>query len=259
MKDSAQIKEIHKAFLSFANEHDGKLPTPGLIDRLADPFLGETPGSGPEDFRQNKTANLYSCMIAQDYFNTDIVVGPTEVNPVVVEDQDYDYGSYDPGSDNYWDVQFKAEIYGTPPQNVCNTSYAHMAICGDRKSVKWRDSQAPGDPIIGTRGIKGGVGPGSDDYDKSPTLLLHGGRRQWVGNICFNDNHVEVLEHFYPQLTTFEPSNSDTGPQKDNIFAAEFDDHPNGPEAEADAWLVICRSAQPDGLSVAESFDKLLN
>ncbi len=259
-KDSAQIKEIHKAFISFANEHDGKLPTPGLIDRKPDPFLGEIPGSGPEDFVQNKTANLYSSMIALDYFNTDIVIGPSEVNPVVTRDMDYDYSMYNPGADNYWDPNFKADIYGAPPTNECNTSYAHLAICGDRESTKWRDSQAPGDPIIGTRGTKGGVGPGDPEYDRSPTLLLHGGRRQWEGNICFNDNHTELLEHFFPQLTTYEPSNSSTGPQKDNIFAAEFDEenHPNGPEAVADAWLVICRSVLPNGDGVTEVFDKLL-
>ena len=37
-------------------------------------------------------------MIAQDYFNTDIVIGPTEANPVVIEMPDYDYSRYDPGN-----------------------------------------------------------------------------------------------------------------------------------------------------------------
>ena len=63
MKDSAQVKEIHQTFLAFANENRGKLPTPGLINRLPDPFLGDNPASGPEDCLQNHTAALYSSMI----------------------------------------------------------------------------------------------------------------------------------------------------------------------------------------------------
>ncbi len=251
MKDSSQIKEIHQAFLNFATEHKGKLPTPGLINRKADPYLGHIPEAGPQNYSENRTAYLYSSMIALEFFNTDILIGPTEINPVVVEDDDYDYSRYEPGNDEYWDRTFLAQIYGTPENDdECNTSYAHMAICGDRRNVKWRDSQAPGDPVVGTRGTKEGVGPGEDDYDLSPTLLLHGGRRQWVGNVCFNDNHMETLGNFYPQLTTFEPANTPLGPQKDNIFAAEFEDNPNGNEASADAWLVICRSAHSFGFKV---------
>ncbi len=258
MKDAAQIKEIHQSFLTFSNEHNGKLPTPGLINRLADPFLGQTPGSGPQNYVENKSANLYSCMIAAEYFNTDIVIGPTEVNAVIREDEDYDYAAYNPGIDSYWDRNFVMDIWGTAPAQEANASYAHMAICGDRRDVKWRDSQAPGDPIIGTRGVKNGVDPGDPEYDKSPTLLLHGSPRQWDGNMCFNDNHMEVLENFYPQLTTFEPANSNTGPQKDNIFNDEFEDHPLGSEAEADAWVIVCRSAQSSGDAVSESWDPKL-
>ena len=258
MKDSAQMKEIHQSFLTFANEHKGKLPIPGLINRKADPFLGHIPDSGPENAAENKSANLYSAMIAQEYFGTDIVIGTTEINPVVAEYTDYDYSKYAPGEDSYWDRFFKMDIYGVPPQNVSHGSYAHMAICGDRKSIKWRDSQAPGDPIIGTRGIKNGDREGEPNYDNSPTLLLHGGRRQWVGYVCFNDNHTERLGNFYPQLTTFESANSSLGPQKDNIFAAEFEGNPNGNEAEADAWLVIARAANPNGTQISESYDKLL-
>ncbi|MHC4413998.1 MAG: type II secretion system protein [Planctomycetota bacterium] len=260
MKDSAQIKEIHQAFLNFATSHKGKLPTPGLINRDADPFLGQIPESGPENNRENRTSYLYSAMIALDYFNTDILIGPTEVNPVVVEDTNYDYSEYAPGDDTYWDREFDMKIYSTPDTgNECNASYAHMAICGDRKSVKWRDSQAPGDPVVGTRGTEDGLGPGEDEYERSPVILLHGGRRQWVGNVCFNDNHMETLGNFFPQLTTFEPANSSQGPQKDNIFAAEFEDNPNGNEASSDAWLVIARAAHSNGHQVSETYDKLLD
>lgn len=264
MKDSAQIKEIHQSFIAFAGDHKGKLPTPGLINRLPDPILGDMPDIGPEDKIQNTTKNLYSAMIAQDFFNADILIGPTEVNLLVVEDTNYDYSLYHPGADTYWDPDFKMGLQWPQdfddPEAEVNCSYAHMAICGNRKSIKWRDTQSGGDPILGTRGVGSASGleiidPGMPEYENSPTLELHGGKRQWVGNICFNDNHMEQLGNFYPQLTTFEDPFSLAPPAKDCIFAAEFT-HPENPKAAADAWLVISILATEDGLAVTPVYDQ---
>ena len=83
VKDSNQIKQIHTAMVSRANEtKGGKLPTPGLINRRA--YGGQQlPGEGEEDFAKNRTPCLYSACVAQQLFNTDILIGATEVNPVV--------------------------------------------------------------------------------------------------------------------------------------------------------------------------------
>ncbi|MCZ6850993.1 MAG: prepilin-type N-terminal cleavage/methylation domain-containing protein [Planctomycetota bacterium] len=264
MKDSAQIKEIHQSFIAFAGDHKGKLPTPGLINRLPDPILGNMPDLGPEDKIQNTTKNLYSAMIAQDFFNADILIGPTEVNLLVVEDTDYDHSMYNPGADTYWDPNFKMGLQYPQdfddPEAEVNCSYAHMAICGNRKSIKWRDTQSGSDPILGTRGVGSASGleiinPGDEEYETSPTLELHGGKRQWVGNICFNDNHMEQLGNFYPQLTTFEDPYNFAPPAKDCIFAAEFT-HPENPKAAADAWLVISILATEDGFAVTPVYDQ---
>ncbi|MHC4909924.1 MAG: type II secretion system protein, partial [Planctomycetota bacterium] len=49
MKDQAQIKQIHQTFLVFAADNKGRLPLPGLIDRLPDQYTGlNVPGVGPE-------------------------------------------------------------------------------------------------------------------------------------------------------------------------------------------------------------------
>jgi prepilin-type N-terminal cleavage/methylation domain-containing protein len=264
MKDAAQQKEIHQSFLTWAGANQGKLPTPGLIDRLPPqqqgiPGLPQMPGYGPEDFNQNNTSNLYASMIAQEYFNTDIVIGPTEVNPVVVEDLDYDFAQYDPASDNYWDDDFEMYIWAQPGQGYfANASYSHQAICGDRKNLKWRDSQDSAYPIMATRGVKNGVLAGEDDHDRSPTLLLHGPKRQWVGNIVFADNHTDQIENFYPAQCTYEPIDGSSGPLKDNIFAAEFEHDPD-PRGAPDTWLVICTYASTDGEFVLEQYDALLD
>jgi prepilin-type N-terminal cleavage/methylation domain-containing protein len=264
MKDSTQMKEIHKAFITYANGAKGRLPLPGLIDRgeYTDegiPELEGVPNYGPEAPQENRTASLYSSMIAQDYFNTDIVIGPTEVNPVVQEDLDYDFSAYDPAGDTYWDNEFHANVHKRPGQGVCNTSYAHQALCGDRKTLKWRDTQDSTYPILGTRGVEEGVPPGELDHDNSPTLQLHGSKQLWVGNIVFSDNHTEQVENFYPSQTTYEDTDSGGGPVKDNIFAAEFGMNPIDGHRRGDSFLVIATFSDPDGNWVLPKYDQTLD
>ena len=266
MKDGAQMKQIHQSMLTFANANRGKLPIPGLIDRKpANFFTGgtggpiEMPGVGPEDPARNRTDNLYAAMIAQEYIGTDILIGPTEINPIVVEDIDFDYAMYAPGNDDYWDKDFEVNIWAKPGQGFfCNASYGHEAICGDRKTLKWRDNQDSAYPIMATRGVKQGALPGVTDHDRSPTLLLHGPKRQWVGNVVFADNHLDQVQNFFPALTTYEAIDGQGGPVKDNIFADEFEDHPPRSEAAPDAWIVISIYASGDGIWVAEQYDPLI-
>ena len=283
LRDKAQMKQIHQSMLVFAQDNDDILPTPGLINRQADFYLGRNvPGSGPEDTSKNITANLYSALIAQEYFNPDLTIGPTEVNPAIVEFTGYDYSQYSPTADIYWDGDtatggqpntlnsFNANIAGdgTSTQQQSHTSYAHMAMIGNRKKIKWRNTSAQGDPIISSRGPRAGedgsgicanhtYGSGNaEDYINSYTLLLHGASKEWVGNVVFADNHTIVSSTFYPSETSYEPSDNQglIGLQKDNIFAAEFNDvGGNNGVRSGDAWQIINR------LTPSENFLVLYN
>ena len=276
LRDSTQINQIHKAFLIFAQQHKSRLPIPGLINRDMADLNGdgvpdtEVPDVGPEDNALNHSAFLYSAMISHEYFNTDILIGPTEENDVVVEFLDYNYEAYNPANDSYWDSTFKMFIHIPPGLGFeANCSYAHMALVGERKVRKWKDNQSAADPALSTRGtaraddtFRGGDMTG-DEYTKSPTLLLHDTRKQWVGNVCFMDNHTETLRTFYPQLTAYEASdaNSDI---KDNIFDCEFNDHPDKgtggvvQQASGDAFLVVAITAAANGNSCGNRYDPLL-
>jgi prepilin-type N-terminal cleavage/methylation domain-containing protein len=269
LKDQTQIKEIHKAMTIFSNDHKGRLPIPGLVKRQKDPYTDAfLPGVGPEDFVQNDSARLYSLMVSHEFFNTDLLIGPTEVSPVVVEDDDYNFDAFQPGETipTFWDDTFGADLDESDGSEECNTSYAHEALCGQRKKIKWRNTQIEGHPIVSTRGTDGTnepVGDGiggdmkGDNYTRSPTVELHGPKDQWVGNVVFSDNHTESLEAFYPTLTSYEPLDGD-GPQKDNIFSAEFSDYDNGnQEASADAWMVVCRKDGSSENRVAQIYDEL--
>jgi len=234
LKDKTQIKQIHQSMLVFAEDNDGRLPVPGLINREIDPYTSQhLPGRGPEDHSQNDTPELYSAMIAQNLIDTSILIGPTEQNPVVEEDRDYNFNDFDPTADSYWDPDFEADIESGPS----NTSYFHLALCGKRKGLKWRDTASNGDPMVGTRGPENGATTG-EEYTRSQTLLLHGPEELWVGNVAFADNHVESVDNFFPTSTSYWPADQ-IAADKDNIFDAEFQDYGDEPMASNDAFLVI--------------------
>ncbi len=244
LKDKVQIKQIHAGMLVFANDNKERLPTPGLIDRLPDPFLGnvDIPGVGPHDYEQNHSANLYSYMVAAGYFGTELLVGPTEINPFIREYVDYNFDAYDPAADVYWDEDFNMDIT-TDSDDGANCSYAHMALCGERWRTKWRteSANATTNAIMGSRATENGEFD-TDNYKFSPTLELHGPKNQWVGNVVMSDNSTQSLVSFFPRdILYFQNDSSDEAPYKDNIYDAEFADFPllGDEEASQDQWMII--------------------
>jgi prepilin-type N-terminal cleavage/methylation domain-containing protein len=263
VKDSNQQAQIHKACLIWSNDDpNGYLPSPGRINRFTDPRIGRQPGFGPENWKKNSTGHLYSGMIGQGYFNDDIVVSPVEANPVVGKYGDnaaddsisYDYSVIDPATDIYWmgDTADPVTVGpGTSPQGAANQvflskinraapygrshcSFAHLMLCGDRKTNTWRNNQNSSKPVFSTRGTKNGD-TSSDEYRKSWTLLFMGPDTEWQGNVVYNDNHVEYSKNFFPSNVAYECGDRELA--KDNIFAAEFEDC-NTWEA-GDTWLAM--------------------
>lgn len=253
VKDSTQIKQIHQAMLTKSNENKGlKMPIPGLIRRL--PVGGVlTPGAGEEDVTRNNSVGLYSACVAMGLFNTDILIGPTEVNPKVVEYKNYNHDAYNPSQNTYWDESFSARINATlDSDQVCNTSYAHLILIGWRKDNQWRNTMDSSKPHFVTRGTQAGDWTNQTWYNNSPTLRLHGSPKQWSGNICFADNHMQYIETFTPEGVSWECGQLNL--TKDNIFRSagttprEFDATGCVPVSGGtpqlykggDSWLGIC-------------------
>ena len=251
-KDQAQVKEIHQSWIVFSRELDGKLPTPGLIDRLEDPNIGETPGRGPEDFTMNTTPNLYSVCIMRHYFTPQMVFSPTEPSGRVIYKDDYNFTYYDPlgagptceTSDCYWDPTFDANL--TDPTELSNTSYAHMPIAGERKRRHWRDTMDSRFAMLGTRGVEDGS-LDADKYYASVTLEFFGGKKEWVGNVAFNDNHTERLDTFFPENLNYQVNGQTFA---ENIFEDQTGDGAGGAGQDGgfDIWLVIYLSISSDPL-----------
>ena len=245
--DSTQASQILKAMIIMAQEDaQQRLPTPGRINRLATMSAGtaaEIQGMGDENPLQNTTANLYAACVAKEAFGTDILVGPTEYpgsNVVVMGkadsiglpvDAEYDLTQYNPSADKYWDPKFYCNLKGnTPPTGqtaVCYSSYAHQPLFGQRKAISWRAVGDSTRPLLGTRGPRHtNDGPASAQtdpisYANSPTLLLHGSKKEWDGNIVFGDAHFEFLATMFPTQTQFDCGGSEAV-TKDNIFAMDF-------------------------------------
>ena len=245
--DSTKASQILKAMIIMSQEDSQqRLPTPGRINRLATMSAGtaaEIQGMGDENPSQNTTANLYSACVAKEAFGTESLVGPTEYsgsNVVVMGkatsiglpvDTEYDLTQYNPSADKYWDPKFYCNLNGnTPPtgqEAVCYSSYAHQPLFGQRKATSWRAVGDSTRPLLGTRGPRHtNDGPASAEtdpssYANSPTLLLHGSKKEWDGNIVFGDGHFEFLTTMFPTQTQFDCGGSEAT-SKDNIFAMDF-------------------------------------
>ncbi len=285
IKDATQIKQIHAAWVTFSRDYEGIFPTPGLINRLAvdDNSLldgREIPGRGPEDLTANNSAYMYSACIMQNYFTPQILYSPTEPSAYVAVKDDFDWSVYSPTLDVYWDsvgnyqvppnsnmgeayypfavdLQGDNGAIGSPGAGVANTSYAHMPISGSRKVRQWRDSLDSKWAIVGNRGPQEGNPTGGPCancplYEESITLEFHGGDKQWVGNIGFNDNHVALLHTVLPEGYNYMRNGI---PQPDNLFYNDLEGSCDTGEGN-DIWLTLISRITDDlGLIVESECD----
>ncbi|MCH8343807.1 MAG: prepilin-type N-terminal cleavage/methylation domain-containing protein [Planctomycetes bacterium] len=262
-KDQAQIKQIHTSWIAFAREYDGAFPTPGLINRLATDLGNgpvQIPGRGPEDLLANNSAHMYSACIMQNYFAPQLCLGPTEPSGFVIVKDDYDWSEYKPMDDIYWmdSNPFGVDLDGNGI-GYSNASYAHTPIAGERKRKEWRDSLTSKFAVLGNRAVEDGdQDPGSTLYEQSITLEIHGGRKQWMGNIAYNDNHLEIHQTFTPEgiffLDLSDPSGALSVP--DNLFNNQTG-QPNQETGDGyDIWLtLVSEISGPDGLLLTVEWD----
>ena len=240
LKDGTQIKGIHQSWLVFAREFDGILPLPGMIFR--NQVNGQwIPGRGDEQFHHNTTSKLFSACIMQNYFTPDICIGPTEPSSKVLVKDNYNWDVYDVTGANgdpvYWDNTFKALV-----NNESNVSYAHLMLLGtERKTRQWRETLDSSYAVASNRGVEDGS-LDADIYNESITLEIHGGRKQWLGNVVYNDNHIGVHNNFTPEGVNYR--HPDDGMTPDNLF--RNDEGEENVAAGRDIWLVQYQATNPN-------------
>lgn len=222
VKDSTQVQQVHKGFITLSTDYGGTYPTPGLIDRV-----GNIPGKGAEDLLMNDHGKMYSACIMQHAFDTNVLVSPAEVSTAVLAMANYNFDSYNvtAANDQYWDPNFKSDLTA-----ISNVSYGTLHLAGTRKAKEWKASYNPRFVVVGNRGVKDGS-LAQQDYNNSKTLGIHGGDKQWEGNECFNDNHVVFVNNFQPDgITQFGSANPLID---DNIFKDDTE------AATGDTWLTM--------------------
>ena len=213
-KDQSQVKAVYGGFSFWSPTHNGMFPIPGLQQRQADPGTGQfIKGRGPEDLAVNDHASLLSMCIMQNLFTPDILVAPTEQSEWVAPMDAYDYDVFDASSTSqpgvFWDPLFGNDLSGDS-DNDCNNSYGIMPLTGKRKPRNWKVGSSAF-ALLGTRGPENG-----ENSKFSKSNLFHGISSDWKGVVTFGDGHLEILETFYPDSTTYQDSNGIS--MIDNIF-----------------------------------------
>ncbi|MCK4871696.1 MAG: hypothetical protein KAS72_03120 [Phycisphaerales bacterium] len=222
-RDAAQVREIHKGLIMWAQQNSDAYPLPSEIDAASDTITVDGDAS-----RKNASGSIYSILVYNGLVMPDVLISPLEPSDEIVKKDDYEY--YDPSaavnpSRARWDPAFR----GTPRDirdgqtGPGNVSYAHLALAGPRRMAEWRATLNSDYPVLANRGpeelngtwdstthaITGtALAPGMTGTS-SITLRMHGFADSWEGNVAYNDNHVifETTTHrpdFVYQATSGE-------------------------------------------------------
>ena len=238
LKDSTQVRGIIQSMIVWASNAQGSYPLPSAVDTG-----NETVSATGE--AKNTTGNILSLMIFNGNISPELLISPAESNTGAIQKADfYEYNSPTgavSSANALWDPKFK----GTPadPQTpasplgaIGNNSYAHILPFGKRKA-QWTDTMSTTDATFGNRGptyaandsaaypstgrwtlTNDSLGTGSN------TLLIHGGRTTWEGNIGYNDGHVAFETKPNPDGLTYTRASGTPKAATDNIFVNESDE-----------------------------------
>ena len=253
IKCSANVRGIHQGMVLFAQNNNEQYPIPSILDKANNTV--------PAGAMKDCTRSIISVLIYGTFFGPEICVSPAEANGSIVLDNNYQYSEPqgNPGSAaqkklSLWDPWFRAspqdgQLQGVPEQTPAdlsgNFSYAHTPPFGARRKV-WSNTFNATEAVLGNRGPwytltsptgswqlsaaaqdAGAVAPAQAmaNASLSNTLLIHGSRTNWEGNIAYNDNHVSFESRPDPETTpfTFSGLAAASRTQFDNLFVCEND------------------------------------
>jgi prepilin-type N-terminal cleavage/methylation domain-containing protein len=239
LKDGTQVRGVQQSLVIWAQNNGDNFPLPSLIDR--NNFTLANPGAGAES-KKDLTRHIMSLMLFNGSISPELLINPAEANGLVKLYEAYQFdqpqGAVDP-SKAMWDPRFTATpldpAIGGGPTGQGGCSYAHNPPFGKRRA-KWGNTFTATEAVVGDRGpIFTLSGNGStatwnlvannDFGDRSITLLIHGSRVKWEGNIGYNDNHVEFHTKADPESLTFSFTGFQPGQRSlpDNLFVNEKD------------------------------------
>jgi prepilin-type N-terminal cleavage/methylation domain-containing protein/prepilin-type processing-associated H-X9-DG protein len=240
MKDATQVRGIQQACAIWANQNQGLYPDPGRID-AANTTVTPT-GNNPET--KNNTGNIMSVLVYTGGISVELCINPAEsATGTVIQKDNYQFdnpAAAQSPQNALWDPTFAGTPVDAAPHIVgtSNNSYAHVLPFGRRKA-RWQDTFTTTEAVWGDRGpqyAQNDSGPypagtngrwtlvtGPTGTD-SNTLLIHGSRNSWEGNIAYNDGHVNFETKPNPDGITYRRSNGTPLTVTDNLFVNENDE-----------------------------------
>ncbi len=255
LKDSTQVRGIIQGMVTWAQNNQDEYPMPSRLDKGGTNGLGATinfGGTAKDAFKKDLSRHMFSLLIFNGFTPVEMYVSPAESNAScrVMEGFEFDKpkAAFTPPTTSgaLWDPAFRATGFdpitplggnapaGTPEAGVFNVSYGHNPPAGRRKQY-WSNNFTATEVILGNRGphydpltdpnstaSQWVLAPGQFGVT-SNTLLIHGSRQKWEGQVGYNDNHVEFTLQPDPEnlLFTFPDLPSGSRSQRDNIFMNE--------------------------------------
>jgi prepilin-type N-terminal cleavage/methylation domain-containing protein len=261
LKDSTQVRGIVQALVTFAGNNQDNYPLPSLLDKGGTGGQGATLEIAVKDhYKKDLSRHIYSILIFGGFVPTEMMVSPAEANGNIQVKNDYKFSKPDGAKtpdQALWDPAYRAtggDIKptggGTITETVSdptNNSYAHSVPVGKRKT-KWSNTFTSTEAAIGNRGAQykldsSGAADGNwiltestENYSGgsssiaggkgSQTLLIHGARNTWEGNVGYNDNHVTFETKPDPEGVTYTFTGITDAKKRtkaDNLFINEND------------------------------------
>ncbi|MCC6320663.1 MAG: prepilin-type N-terminal cleavage/methylation domain-containing protein [Phycisphaerales bacterium] len=239
LKDATSTRTIAQALSFFAHNNRGQYPLPGSIYKP----VGSSNIPPQQGEHLNTSGNLLSLLIFNGSLPVEICISPVESNTDrVVRKTNYQFTPPTALPDALWDPTFRgtptdeARTFGTVSTTATdpgNNSYAPLVVVGKRRRL-WQDTTTFVTPVIGNRGptYQETSAPASGRYRLtndatgifSHTLLIHGPRHSWEGNIAHNDGHVSFETRPDPSGLAYTSANPGTRNSRDNLFINETDE-----------------------------------
>ncbi|MEM1071834.1 MAG: type II secretion system protein [Planctomycetota bacterium] len=251
LKDSTQIRTIIQALNLFAQDNDGDFPLPSRIDKNDFTLVVGDPGDRNRE--KDITGQIFANLVQAGSATAEVFVSPVEQNPSIEAYDDYQVSEPDAVTTEperaIWDPAFR----GTPSTDednnglgidygnntgTGNTSYAHTMPFG-RQAGRWRDTFKSSEAVVANRGPTY-TAVGDDEVltwqlplmneqgQDSFTLLIHGSRTSWAGNVGFNDASVSFETQPDPNgaapiTVTTDGGAASAFTRNDNVFMPEVD------------------------------------
>lgn len=254
IKDGTQVRSIHQSMVTWAGQNQDNYPLPSSIDSNDTLNAAYNTQTTPaQKFSKDVPRWMVSMLIYNGSFGPEICVSPAEVNgnikvnpyyqfskPAAVASAKQAQAICDPSFAAYPTGVAGGDFAIPGAGNITPAggfSYAFVPMYGARRFM-WQSTFDAGQVVLGNRGpwytgdqgswklSESTRGPDSIKATASNTLLIHGARTTWEGNLARNDNSVSFETRPDPENITIVydkvASSSTAGVFKyDNVFANE--------------------------------------